>query len=98
MVCHDLHPPPPPHHHAQPFLPIVTAPPLPPLRLAAHKQHCGPPAAQLRIRLTQPSNADIPLPEGVDPPTEDTAELGEEVEPQHKEHEKWNDLGLNTLQ
>ena len=29
---------------------------------------------------------------------EDTTELGEEVEPQHKEHEKWNDLGLNTLQ
>ena len=42
--------------------------------------------------------ADIPLPEGVDLPTEDTTELGEEVEPQHKEHEKWNDLGLNTLQ
>jgi len=43
-------------------------------------------------------NDDIPLPEGIDPPTEDTTELGEEVEPQQKEHERWNDLGLNTLQ
>ena len=29
---------------------------------------------------------------------EDTTEIGEDVEQQPKQHEKWTELGLNTLQ
>jgi len=48
-------------------------------------------------RDTLPAD-DIPLPDGVQPPVDDSDEFRDEAEPQPREPEKWPELGLNTLQ
>lgn len=41
--------------------------------------------------------ADVPLPEGFIPPSEENDDLREETDPNSKEPEKWGELGLNTV-
>lgn len=42
--------------------------------------------------------ADIPLPEGLMPPMDETDDLREELEAQNKGPDKWVELGLHTVQ
>ena len=42
-------------------------------------------------------NADVPLPNGIQPPSEENEEMQEEDAHTGKEPEKWLDLGLQFL-
>ncbi|KAL3146386.1 Anaphase-promoting complex subunit 13 [Trebouxia sp. C0010 RCD-2024] len=42
-------------------------------------------------------NDDIPLPEGLVPPVDETDDLREELEAQNKGPDKWVELGLHTV-
>ena len=41
--------------------------------------------------------ADIPLPEGLMPPVDETDDLREELEAQNKGPDRWVELGLHTV-
>lgn len=40
---------------------------------------------------------DVPLPEGMIPPTEEHDELRQQAEEENKKGEKWNETGLNRV-
>lgn len=50
-----------------------------------------------RVLLSQQVHADIPLPEGLMPPVDETDDLREELEAQNKGPDKWVELGLHTV-
>ena len=47
--------------------------------------------------VTGPAVADIPLPEGLMPPVDETDDLREELETQNKGPDRWVELGLHTV-